>query len=95
LDEEKEVLQKKQGTVAHQELEVRERVHNALLSVTVIEVKNEERLPWQVAQLEGVIQQLQKCITNLELRTVPKTPQYIRDLREATACSAVGQIESP
>jgi hypothetical protein len=47
-----------------------------------------------VAQLEGVIQQLQQRITDLELRTVPKTPQDIRDLREATAHSTVGRLKS-
>jgi hypothetical protein len=75
-------------------LDVRERIHNALHSVTVIEVKTEERVPQQVVQLEEVIQQLQQRIANLELCTVPETPQEIRDLREATACSAVGRMKS-
>jgi hypothetical protein len=47
-----------------------------------------------VVQLEEVIQQLQQCIADLELRTVPETPQEIRDLREATARSAVGRMKS-
>jgi hypothetical protein len=63
-------------------------------SMTIIEVRDEERIPQQVAQLEEVIQQLQQCITDLELRTVPKTPQEIRDLREATARSAVGRMKA-
>jgi hypothetical protein len=50
----------------------------------VIEVKMEDHFPQQVTQLEEVIQQLQQCITDLELYTVPKNPQEIRDLREAT-----------
>jgi hypothetical protein len=69
-----------------EQLEVKEQVNRALLSVTIIEVRAEERIPQQVAQLEEVIQQLQQCIADLELRTVPETPQEIRDLREAT-CS--------
>jgi hypothetical protein len=73
-----------------EQLEVQERVHKALHSVTVIEVKMEDRLPQQVTQLEEVIQQLQQCIMDLELHTMPETPQEIRDLREATARSAVG-----
>jgi hypothetical protein len=40
----------------------------------VIEVKIEECVPQQVAQLEEVIQQLQQCIADMELRTVPETP---------------------
>jgi hypothetical protein len=47
-----------------------------------------------VAQLEEVIQQLQQCIADLELCTVPETPQDVRDLREATAHSAVDRLKS-
>jgi hypothetical protein len=43
-----------------------------------------------VAQLEGVIQQ---CIADLELHTVPKTPQEIRDLREPIARNAVDRLK--
>jgi hypothetical protein len=62
--------------------------------VTVVEVKAEEQVPQQVAQLEEVIQQLQQRIADLELRTVPETPQDVRDLREATAHSAVDRLKS-
>jgi hypothetical protein len=41
-----------------EQLEVQERIHKALHSVTVVEVKMEDRLPQQVTQLEEVIQQL-------------------------------------
>jgi hypothetical protein len=68
-------------------------VNKALCSVTVIEVKAEERVPQQVAQLEEVIQQLQQCITYLELHAVPETPKDVRDQREATARSAVERIK--
>jgi flagellar biosynthesis chaperone FliJ len=50
-----------------EKLEVQERVHKALRSVMVIEVKIEEHVPQQVAQLEEVIQQLQQCIADLEI----------------------------
>jgi hypothetical protein len=56
--------------------------------MTVIEVKDEEKIPQQVAHLEKLIQQLQQCIADLELRTVPETPQEIRDLIEANSCNA-------
>jgi DNA-binding HxlR family transcriptional regulator len=56
-------------------LEVQERIHKVLHSVTVIEVKMEYHLLEQVTQLEEVIQQLQQCITDLELNIMPKTPQ--------------------
>jgi hypothetical protein len=77
-----------------EQLETQERVHKALRSVTIIEVKMEDRLPQQVTQLEEVIQQLQQCIMDLELHTVPETPQEIRDLREATARSAVDRLKT-
>jgi hypothetical protein len=93
-DEEKAQLQQSKDQLLAEQLEVQERVHKALRSVMVIEVKIEERVPQQVAQLEEVIQQLQQCIADLELRTVPETPQEIRDLREATARSAVGRLKT-
>jgi hypothetical protein len=57
-------------------------------------MKMDDRLPQQVTQLEEVIQQLQQRIMDLELRTVPETPQEIRDLREITPRSAVGRLKS-
>jgi hypothetical protein len=77
-----------------EQLEVKERVHRALRSMTFVEVKTEEQVPQQVAQLEEVIQQLQQCIVDLELCIVPKTPQDVRDLREATAHSAVDRLKA-
>jgi hypothetical protein len=57
-----------------EQLEIKELVNKALLFVNIIEVRAEELIPHQVAQLEEVIQQLQRCIADLELRTVPETP---------------------
>jgi hypothetical protein len=92
-DEKAQLQQGKEQLLAEQ-LEVKEAVNRALHSVTVIEVQTEERIPQQVAQLEDVIQKLQQCIADLELRVVPETPQEVRDLREATAHSAVGRLKS-
>ena len=64
-------------------------VNKALLSMAVVEVKEEEWFPQQVVQLEEVIQQLQQCIAYLELRTVPETAQDVRDQREVTSRSVV------
>lgn len=93
-EEEKAQLQQSKDQLLAEQLETQERVHKALHSVTIIEVKMEDRLPQQVTQLEAVIQQLQQCITDLELRTVPETPQEIRDLREATARSTVDRLKT-
>jgi hypothetical protein len=40
-----------------------------------------------------MIQKLQQHIADLELRVVPKTPQKVRNLREATVRSAVGRLK--
>jgi len=77
-----------------EQLEVKERVNRALRSVTIIETKAKERVPQQVVQLEEVIQQLQQCIADLELRVVPETPQDVRDQREETARSVVETLKA-
>jgi hypothetical protein len=62
--------------------------------MTIIEVKMQDCLPQQVTQLEEVIQQLQQRIIDLELCTMPETPQEIRDLREAISQSAVARLKN-
>jgi hypothetical protein len=93
-NDEKAQLQQGKEQLLVEQLEVKEAVNRALRSVTVIEVKTEERIPQQVAQLAEVIQKLQQCIADLELRAVPETPQEIRDQREITAHSAVDRLKS-
>jgi hypothetical protein len=93
-DEEKVQLQKEKEQLLTEKLEVKERVNKALFSVTVIEVKAEERFPQQVAQLEEVIQKLQQHIAYLELRTMPETLQDVRDQREATARRSVERLKA-
>jgi hypothetical protein len=93
-DEEKEQLQQSKDQLLAEQLEVQKRVHKELHSMTVIEVKIEECVPQKVAQIEEVIQQLQQCIVDMELHTMPETPQEIRDIREATSRSAVGRLKN-
>jgi hypothetical protein len=62
--------------------------------MTVIEIKAEDRATQQVEQLTEVIQQLQQCIADLELRVVPETPWDVRDQREANSRSTVERIKS-
>jgi hypothetical protein len=94
FDEEKAQLQQAKEQLLTEQLEVKEMVNRALRSVTVIEVKAEDQVMKQVAQLEEVIQQLQQRIADLELCTVPETPQEVRDQREATARSAVDRLKA-
>jgi uncharacterized protein YaaN involved in tellurite resistance len=60
-----------------EQVRVKEAVNRALLSVIGLEQKEEEPVEHQVAQLAEIIQQLQQRITDLELRTVPSTPQDV------------------
>jgi predicted RNA-binding protein len=77
-----------------EKIKVQEKVHKALHSMTVIEVKMEDHLPHQVTQLEEVIQKLQQRIMDMELRNMPETPQEVRDLREATTRRTVGRLKT-
>jgi hypothetical protein len=85
FDEEKAQMQQGKEQLLAEKLEVKEAVNKALRSVTVLEIKAEDQITQQVDQLAEAIQQLQQHIADLELRTVPKTPQDVRDQREATA----------
>jgi hypothetical protein len=53
--------------------------------VTGLEKKEEDPVENQVARIVETIQQLQQRIIDLELQTVPSTPQDVRDQREETA----------
>jgi cysteinyl-tRNA synthetase len=57
-----------------EKLEVKEAFNRELHSVTVIEIKAEDRVMQQVEQLIESIQQLHKRIADLELCAVPETP---------------------
>jgi hypothetical protein len=94
FDEEKEKIRQGKEQLLIEKLEVKEAINKALLSVTVVEIKAEDRVTQQVENLEEVIQQLQQCITKLELRTVPKIPQDVKDQREATTRSAVERLKA-
>jgi chromosome segregation ATPase len=94
FDEEKAQMQQGKEQLLAEQLEVKEAVSRALRSVTVLEIKAEDRVTQQVEKLTEAIQQLQQHIADLELRTVPETPQDVRDQREATARSAVERIKS-
>jgi hypothetical protein len=77
-----------------EQLEVKEEVNRALHSMTGLGPNEEDRVEHQVEQLTEAIEQLQQRITNLELLTVPDTPQDVRDQRDATARSAVERIKN-
>jgi uncharacterized protein YaaN involved in tellurite resistance len=78
-DEEKAQLQQRKEQLLAEKLKAKEMVDRALHSMTVIELKDEEQAPQQMAQLEEVIQQLQQRIADMELCTMPETPQDVTD----------------
>jgi uncharacterized protein YaaN involved in tellurite resistance len=63
----------------------KEAVNKALRSVTGLEKMKEDPMENQVANLVEAIQHLQQRVVELELQTVPSTPQKVRDQREETA----------
>jgi transcriptional regulator of met regulon len=93
FDEEKAQLQEEKEQLLAKQLKVKEAVNREMLSVTVLEIKAEDRVARQVNQLAEAIQQLQQCIADMELRTIPETPQDVRDQREETAQSAVERLK--
>jgi hypothetical protein len=56
-----------------------EAVNRAFHSVTSLEQKREEPFERQVMKLVEVIQQLQQRVMELELQTIPSTPQEVHD----------------
>jgi hypothetical protein len=63
-------------------------------SITGLEKKREEPFECQVMKLVKVIQQLQQRVVELELQTIPSTPQEVRNQRELNAQSAVERIKT-
>jgi hypothetical protein len=60
-----------------EQVRVKEAVARELLSVTSLEKMEEDLVESQVVKLEEAIQQLQQRIVELELKTVPRTPQEV------------------
>jgi hypothetical protein len=77
-----------------EKLKVKEAVNRELRSMTGLEPQTEDRVTQQVEQLIEAIQQLQQRIIDLELRTVPDTPQDVRDQREGTDRSTVERMKA-
>ena len=73
---------------------MKEVINRALHSVIGLEIQVEDRVTHQVEQLIEAIQQLQQQIADLELFTVPNTPQDVRDQRETTTQSIVERIKA-
>jgi hypothetical protein len=57
-DKEKAKLQQRKEKLLIEKIQIKEQVNRELLSVIIIELRDEEQIPQQVAQLAKVIQQL-------------------------------------
>jgi hypothetical protein len=87
-------MQQEKEQLLAEQLKVKEAVSRALRSVTVLEIKAEDRIMQQVEKFAEAIPQVQQHIADLELCTVPETPQDVRDQREAIVQSAVERIKA-
>jgi len=58
---------------------VREVVTRALFSMPCLAQMKEETTKIQVGKLSKVIKQLQERVEDMELKTVPSTPQEVQD----------------
>jgi hypothetical protein len=94
FEEEKSQIQQEKEQLFAEQLRVKEAVSRALRSMTSLEQKVEELVEQQVVHLVEAIQQRQQRILDMELRTIPSTPQDVRYQREAIAQNAVERIKA-
>jgi hypothetical protein len=92
FEEDRAKVQKEKEQLLAKQIEIEEAVNRAFLSVTNLEKKVEEPIEHQVMKLAEFIQQLQQRVMELELQTIPQTPQEVRDQRELDAQSAIERI---
>jgi hypothetical protein len=79
FEEDRVKIQKEKEKFLAKQIGIEEAVNKALLSVISLEKKAEELIEHQVMKLVEVIQQLQQRVVELELQTIPQTPQEVRD----------------
>jgi len=73
---------------------IEEAVNRSFHSVTGLEQKEKEPIECQVMKLAEVIQQLQQRVVDLELHTIPQTPQEVLDQREIISWSTIERIKA-
>jgi hypothetical protein len=79
FEEDRAKIQKEKEQLLTKQIGIEEAVNRAFLSVTGLEQKAEEPIERQVMKLAEVIQQLQQRVMDLELQTIPQTPQEVHD----------------
>jgi hypothetical protein len=94
FEEDRAKIQKEKEKLLAKQIGIEEAVNKAFLSVTGLEQKAEDPIECQVMTLAEVIQQLQQRVMDLELQTIPQTPQEVHDQREITAQSTVERIKA-
>jgi hypothetical protein len=94
FEEDKVKIQKEKENLLAKHIGIEETVNKSFRSVTGLEQKAKEPIEFQVMKLVEVIQQLQQRVMELELQTIPQTPQEVSDQREMTARSTVEGIKA-
>jgi hypothetical protein len=94
LEAEKIQMQQEKEQLLVEKLKVKEPINKALHFVKGLEPQAKDQVTHQVENLIEAIQQLQQIIADLELRTVPDTPQDVRDQRDATSRGTVERIKA-
>jgi hypothetical protein len=79
FEEDRVKFQKEKEQLLTKQIGFEEVVNRAFRSVTGLEKKAEEPIEHQVMKLNEVIQQLQQRVMELELHTIPQTPQEVCD----------------
>jgi predicted nuclease with TOPRIM domain len=79
FEEDRAKIQKEKEKLRAKQVRIEEAFNRAFHSVTRLEKKVEEPIEHQVMKLVEVIQQLQKRVMELELQTIPQTPQEVHD----------------
>jgi hypothetical protein len=87
-------IQKEKEKLLTKHIGIEEAINGAFRSVIGLEQKAEEPIECQVMKLAEVIQQLQQRVMELDLQTIPQTPQEVCDQRELNAQSTVERIKT-
>ena len=87
-------IQKEKEKLLAKQRGIEEAFNRSFLSLIGLEQKAEEPIEHQVMKLAEVIQKIQQRVMELELQTIPWSPQEVRDQWELNAQSAVERIKS-
>jgi hypothetical protein len=94
FEEDRAKIQKEKEQLLTKYIGIEEAVNKEFLSMTGLEQKAEDPIECQVMTLAEVIQKIQQRVVDLELHTIPQTPQEVCDQREITSQSTIERIKA-